>query len=284
MKKLLLIPLILLLSSCASTGEIGNKDPWSHNKSYAHNVTKDIVRKGKVSQRFEIRHGDCAMDDCYKDRRRIELNMFDVPITNVTWFAWSIYLPKDFETLDTANTALGQIKSLGQQKFPLVQLNARENDIRFHFQTPAYNESCTPVATDNIWLHRGKWIDIMVMLDFDTEVKKDKIYGQVYVNGKKDARCSIYNPIILRPKDDVFFRYGIYNSFVSRWFDYNKTKEVNLTEFNDNHGSFNIVSPTNKPWDIDWGIKAPTQIVHFDEIRVGPTRESVDINMNDAVD
>ena len=287
MKKLLLLPLVLTLASCVTVpySNTNELDPWSHNASYGHQISEDIVRKGKVSERFEIRHGDCDYDDCTRDRRRIEYNKFGVPITDVTWFAWSIYLPKDFDTLESANTTLGQIKVLGPTQIPLVAVNARENDIRFHFQTPNYDETCVPVATDNIWLHRGKWIDIMVRLDFDTEFKENKKYAQVYVNGVSDKRCDIYNPVILGPKDDVYFRYGIYNSYVSRWFDQNKTKEVNLTEWTHKHGTYHTISsPTNKPWDIDWGVKLPTQVVHFDEVRLGPTRESVDINMNEAVD
>ena len=35
---------------------------------------------------------------------------------------------------------------------------------------------------------------------------------------------------------------------------------------------------------IDWGVKLPTQVVYYDEIRIGPTRESVDINLNNEVD
>jgi len=32
------------------------------------------------------------------------------------------------------------------------------------------------------------------------------------------------------------------------------------------------------------GIKLPTQVVYYDEIRVDPTKESVDIGLNNAVD
>jgi len=56
--------------------------------------------------------------------------------------------------------------------------------------------------------------------------------------------------------------------------------------FSDKHGESGmvVISATNKPWDVDWGIDLPTQVVYYDEVRVGPTRESVDINMNEAVD
>ncbi len=42
------------------------------------------------------------------------------------------------------------------------------------------------------------------------------------------------------------------------------------------------VSITNTPFKYDWGVEVPTTIAYFDEIRIGPTRESVDIRMIEA--
>lgn len=45
-----------------------------------------------------------------------------------------------------------------------------------------------------------------------------------------------------------------------------------------------VNSITNNPWEFDWGVKLPTQMIYYDEVRAGSTRKDVDINMNDAVD
>ena len=47
----------------------------------------------------------------------------------------------------------------------------------------------------------------------------------------------------------------------------------------------NFVSTVlKKNCEFDLGVKLPTQVVYYDEIRIGPTRKSVDINMNNPVD
>ena len=39
------------------------------------------------------------------------------------------------------------------------------------------------------------------------------------------------------------------------------------------------------PFEIDWGIKVPKQVVYFDEMRIGNSIEEVDINLiNKPVD
>ena len=38
---------------------------------------------------------------------------------------------------------------------------------------------------------------------------------------------------------------------------------------------------TGSPFDYDWGIKLPTQVIYFDEMRVGSTKEEVDVSLND---
>ena len=43
-------------------------------------------------------------------------------------------------------------------------------------------------------------------------------------------------------------------------------------------------SVTNKPWEFDWGVKLPTQVVYYDEVRIGSSREEVDFNLNNPVD
>jgi len=282
MKKLLLLTLTTLLASCSSIP--GQIDVVSHTKSYGHQVQKDIVRKGDIAQRFEIRHGDCGgdhkYDDCTNDRRRVEISNFNVPITSTTWFGWSMYLPKDFQTLGRTNTTLGQVKTLKVRK-PILGVLAREGVLMVSYDIA--EDVCRVV--DDIDTLKGKWTDIMIKLNFDTTHTKDKIYSEVYINNEKV--CEMLDPIIDRGTSDVYYRYGIYNSYVSRWLDDNKTKNVNLETFNDEHTGegLTIVSPTNLPWDVDWGVKLPTQVVYYDEIRIGSSRESVDINMNDdAVD
>ena len=38
---------------------------------------------------------------------------------------------------------------------------------------------------------------------------------------------------------------------------------------------------TGSPFNYDWGIKLPKQVIYFDEMRVGSTKEEVDVSLND---
>ena len=84
------------------------------------------------------------------------------------------------------------------------------------------------------------------------------------------------------------YKRQIYNSHISNWLDKNKTKEVDAKEWKDTHkdSSGSVISSKAKnPFEVDWGVKVPKQVVYFDEMRIGNSRESVDINsINKAVD
>lgn len=49
----------------------------SHGSKYRYARVKGFARRGEMSQRFEIRHGDCGKqsgwNDCENDRGRVEL-------------------------------------------------------------------------------------------------------------------------------------------------------------------------------------------------------------------
>jgi hypothetical protein len=66
---------------------------------------------------------------------------------------------------------------------------------------------------------------------------------EIYINGKLER--TIDNPMIIRP-DNFYLKYGIYRSFVTR-------EHPNVM---------------------------PTQIVYFDEVRMGKTRMEVDAQLN----
>ena len=81
----------------------------SHYKSYGMQLTNiedgHPVRSGKESIRFEVRSGDCELDnddsnwnDCENDRERHELSAgkkIDSMTKGEYWFSWSIYFPED---------------------------------------------------------------------------------------------------------------------------------------------------------------------------------------------
>ena len=72
-----------------------------------------------------------------------------------------------------------------------------------------------------------------------------------WLNGEKKFQID-ENPIFFKPKE-IYFKYGIYRSFLSKFKKRRKTDEM------------------------------PTQVVFYDEIRTGNTIEEVDINFNPSL-
>jgi hypothetical protein len=85
----------------------------------------------------------------------------------------------------------------------------------------------------------------------------------------------------------LYFKYGIYNAFVSKWLNNNKTKSVKAKSYKqsykDSSGKLvSLGSITATPFKYDWGTKFPTQIIHYDEMRFGSERKDVDILRHEA--
>ena len=87
---------------------------------------------------------------------------------------------------------------------------------------------------------RGRWTDVMLHVRFSST---DGL-AEPFVNGS--SRGKIQGKLIRVPVDHFMMKYGIYRAFVSQY------KSVT-------------------------GKTMPTQIVYFDEVRVGARREDVDL-------
>ena len=288
-------------SSSSGTKEItissGYKKDLSHNQNYGISSATDIVRAGKKSQRFEIRHGDCdsvGWNDCNHDRRRVE-RAFELGANienKVNWIGYSIYIPEDFVDVDPANTTVGQVKLVGYRA-PMWNMVASKGGLRF-IANASGNNNCMVVKMDEL---RGKWTDIQIGVDWSSnkEFRKGAFewgsFAEIWVNGKQVEDCYFPEPLLKKQffkarnkkwKVNFHFDWGIYNAYVSRWLDKNKTTDVAGKGYADYHADSGATSNsvTNKPWEIDWGVKFPTQVVYFDEMRAGPTKDSVDPAVN----
>ena len=270
----------------------------SHKNKYGLNAETEVVRYGNKSQRFEIRHGDCSgepgWDDCKNDRRRIERAYYlkaNKVINKVLWFGYSIYLPTDFEDVAPSNAGLGQVKLVGYRQ-PIWDLQANWGNLRF-----IANASQQKCNIKKLHEALGRWVDIVIGFDFSVKAKKfgegafSGDFAEVWVDGEK-ADCLFRKPVLTqkmlnsrsKQNSDFHFDWGIYNSYVSRWLDKNKTKAPDVTAFADKHNDSGLVvkSATKDPWSVDWGVKFPTQVVYFDEIRIGSKQEDVDIRIIEA--
>ena len=194
------------------------------------------VRAGKKSVRFEVRFGDCGYDrgkwdDCKKDRQRHELS--GKTFSGKKWTAFSIYLPKDFKSVEPVKLAMGQFHQRKGSPNLMFQFNNDGfwADRQISFMTQEM-KLILPYK-DMI----GKWNDILIHGNF---TKKEDGFFKIWVNNKLKYE---YNGRTTSGKPS-FFKFGIYQTYVSRFFYAHK-----------------------KPY--------PTQIVYFDEIRHGKSRETV---------
>ena len=276
MKKLLIIFLLIPTIAISGTfkneeGKFGLKtkrsgfrfhvnfmDHNDHNFQYIKD--KSRARAGKYFQRFEVRDGDCFADDswsdCDTDRERVEFSARPRQHANQNQcYGYSLMLSKDFVDTHPTNTTLGQVHQYGGPTGtaggfasfpPLIQIDALRGYLFFNWHELGGS------ATNVIDFPRYKklkplkdmkevWTDISFCLDF----RNKRI--DAWVDGIKKVEI-LKSPIFFRPKG-IYFKHGIYRSFISRY--------KQLT-----------------------GGKMPSQIVFFDEIRRGNSIKKVDININ----
>lgn len=265
----------------------------SNFKEYSLSASTDIVRAGRTSQRFEIRHDDCGQDDsysdCFNDRRRIERQIdSNTWHDSIVWYGFSIFLPKDFPDLAPTNTTLSQVK-LNSYREPLWDFNARKN--WFTFEANASGQRCYAEVLSSM---RGKWTDFALGIDYSISGDEgdgafDGKFFDLWVNGQQRICNDALRPVLTkkmiskskRSKVKTHFDWGIYNSYVSRWLDRNKTKQVKNEKFIDKHAQSGMVveSASKRPFEIDWGVELPTQVVYYDEIRYGSSRDLIDITL-----
>ncbi|MDC0062829.1 polysaccharide lyase [Candidatus Puniceispirillum sp.] len=167
-------------------------------------------------------------------------------------------LDKSFQAVYPTTTMIGLVhqiggptgKYLGFKSVPqIVSIKANRKKLQFQFEW-LYGEKdkvkTRPIRKNiaDIADMLGVWTDISFCLDF---VNKNL---EAWVNGKSKAKIN-QSPVTWTP-DSIYFKYGIYNTFVSGY---------------------------KKRWDKD----IPTLVVFYDEVRRGTKVTDVDVNLNPAL-
>jgi len=164
----------------------------------------------KIVDRFEVRAGDCSGDtgwsDCANDRERSERS--SSLINGEMWTHWSIYLPENYPIIFPVKVALGQFH---QRNGHVVWMFQNGNGgYTVDNQTNGGTLETKKILSDSDM--RGKWNDILVHVRWDSG---DDGFFQVYVNGETSPRYSWFGRT-KSPNKEVYFKYGVYRSFVSR--------------------------------------------------------------------
>ena len=249
------------LKTSSKSGFKHHTNHMGHNDyNFKYIKDKNKARAGKYFQRFEVRDGDCFGDDswndCENDRERVEFSAEpEQRPKKIQCYGYSLMLSKDFIDTYPTNASLGQVHQKGGPTGtagglasfpPLIQIDARGGYLYFNWHE--LSGSATNVIDRSQYhiLKRLKdmkevWTDISFCLDF-----KNKRMD-AWVDGIKKVEI-LKSPIFFKPKS-IYFKHGIYRSFISKYKKFNNSK-------------------------------MPTQIVFYDEIRRGNSIEKVDININ----
>ena len=100
-----------------------------------------------------------------------------------------------------------------------------------------YNKLDTIASDEEM---RGKWTDILVHAKWSD---KDDGFFKVWVNSQ--PKYDYMGRTLLKKSSKVYFKFGIYRSFMTRWRNKNNLQDV------------------------------PAQVLYFDEVRIAKTKEKV---------
>ncbi len=215
--------LATVLSGCVSAnvtdrGNFGTFMRSLNDKSHGYTVVPDptIAASGNSSpnqvERFEVRDGDCGANrgwsDCANDRERSELserNKTTVPGQRY-WYSWKIFFPEDYVNIYPTKVALGQFH---QHKAHVVWMfqNA-DGGYYLDDQVSGRTRKYYPLISEEDL--RGRWHKVEIDAKWSTS---DDGWFRVWINGEQKVD---YAGQTMQAKA-VYFKYGLYRSFVSRY-------------------------------------------------------------------
>lgn len=219
------------------------------------------TRAGASAHYFELRHGDCGRDrhwnDCKTDRERTEVWLPDdqwKPGT-VQWIGYSIFVPSDFVPSDPVVTTAGQIHMQGGPTNTKGGSKSTPGVLVMNLDRYGYTGAVVSLTGPRNAV-RDEYINVHVaslaamkgrwtdiQIGLDTKIKGGSI--EIWAGGRLAKKVNGFHPHTAKM---YYFKYGLYRSFVSRYAG-----------------------------------QRPTQKVVFDEVRLGPTRQSVVVNTSDPV-
>jgi len=298
MKKLLgILILNLLLSTESFAIDITLKKHFNHELTPKPTkdhfvINEEIVRAGKQSQKFILTHGGCYGEDCIRGSQRSERKLklyhrsakkFGKPV----YYAWSIFFPQELKDgwVGAKKVLLGQVK-MGGVGLPIWHMYSKGKNLNFRIDHSTITGvmNCGPIKF-------GKWTDIIIKVDYAKEKKSLKDYKtfELWINGEYVKSCSHSLPHVTKKtfkeshdkgwstSGKVNLRYGIYRPNVGKWLmSNNKNHPQKLEYFVDPDGGESVVM---NPFNLNWENKIPTSIIYYDEMRIGKSKDEVDITM-----
>lgn len=252
--------------------------------------------------KFEIEHGGCGGDgnwsDCNNDRQRVELkDGYKVSLQSFgsktkqvkRYYRTNIYIPNETEFPNTfpMTQMIHQIK-LHRKNQPIWMVHYHEEGLKISTDT-ARSGAC---FVNKKYVPRDKWLEVEIFADY-TKAKegsrRDEPFFLYSINGK--TLCSINTPLVTERglkdggKKKLQLKFGIYNTFPSRWLllqpENRKWVEENNISFaayqQDSKGQSNgaVSSKLGTPFEFDWPTKLPKQTIYFTNWEIADSREKL---------
>ncbi len=207
----------LLFSSCITLDK-GNFGPFKrslNDTSYGYKVVKDITKTAPTDyiEIFEVHPGDCSSNsgwsDCANDRERSELSgSKDNYPGDEYWYGWSIYIPKSYINIYPTKTALGQFHQKGSH--PVWMFQNSTGGLYLDQQVHGHTEKYYPLLTKKEF--KGRWHTIKLHVKWS---KNNDGFFYVWIDGKQKVKYIGQT----MDANQVYFKYGVYRSFLSRYKD-----------------------------------------------------------------
>lgn len=210
--------LTLWAATAAAQADVdrGNFGPFKRSLNttpYGYAVVADPTGQAPVAkvERFEVRSGDCgteAFDDCANDRERSELSEHGARNREGDdwWYGWSLYVPPDWPTVYPTKTALAQFHDVDAPPSWMFENEAGGYWLDRHIGRD--RDRLTLLVPGGEW--RGRWHRIETHVRWS---RGDDGVFQVWADGV--AKYDYRGPTMTA--DSVFFKYGVYRSFISRY-------------------------------------------------------------------
>jgi len=185
-----------------------------NDKPYGYEIVDDPTgtAPAKRVERFEVRAGDCGVSkgwsDCARNRERSELREGRPvsPAGSEAWYGWWFYLPETWPDVWPTKTVIGQFHQWRANVIWMF-LNYRGGLWLDDMSGGGTSRRIPLIAAATL---RGRWHRVEVHARW----ARDKTgFLRVWIDGVKKADLAGST----MTADTVYFRYGVYRSFVSRY-------------------------------------------------------------------
>ena len=214
---------VAVLSASAWWGSGGPEGWWFERslpvgaKARGHqsvSAPEHPVRYGKHSERFEVKPGDCSesegggWDDCANDRERSEMTQRGTQQYHGDeyWYRWSILLPKGHTNIYPVKLSYAQFHQHDCQPAFMFHEFGGGYHLEIMRGIGRFGHKYVLASAAEFV---GKWTDIVVHAKWS---QGDDGWFKVWANGKQKVDYSGRTMTC----HDVYFKYGIYRSFISR--------------------------------------------------------------------